>query len=143
MTTEQHLDEEIICFLKSVFSDTEGFVKHIDYILEIKPDIWTWDLRNQIIQAGYDGTFESILFNDMLWDNLCINILVQYFWHNKIRNYQYTIVERRMIPNLFDYYDRHMNLHQNILYCIQYKWDELFKEEIKTWAQMEFSISPK
>ena len=142
MTTEQHLDEEIICFLKSVFSEKEEFAKHIDYLMSTKPDIWNEELRTHIIESGYDGIFESILLNDMFWDNVCTNMMVQYFWHNKIRHYEYTIVERQMIPNLFydPSYNGHMSLQHNILYRIMHKWNDLFKEEIKMWAQLEFGF---
>ena len=138
------MDQEIICFLKSVFSDKEEIAKNIDYLLVTKPDMWNEELREHIIDSGYDGTFESILFNDVYWDNACTNIMIQYFWNNKIRNYQYTI-DRHVIPNLFHdlLYNGHMSLSHNILYRIKYKWNDLFKEEIKTWTQTEHGFHPK
>jgi len=52
-----------------------------------------------------------------------------------------------MIPNMIDnsgyMYDGHMSLQYNILCNIKYKWNELFKEEIRMWAQIEYGFCSK
>ena len=158
-----HFNEEIVCFIKSIFSDIEELEKSLGIMFQSNnpndpphdsrnwtEQMWneTWnELLNEMKQTGFDGTYHSITYNDIFWDNIImlmnINSNSQLSLYNKLLDHQFTVIRQDMVPILMPKYNGRLCLENNLLDYIEENWTTIFKELIKDWFQMEYSICCK
>ena len=157
--TVLHLNEEIICFIKSIFSDIEELERRLENMFQINlnqphnsrnwtKDMWyeMWDeLLDEMKQTGFDGTYHSITYNDVFWDNIItlMNISSSLSLYNKLLDHQFTVIRQDMVPILMPKYNGRICLENNLLDYIEENWTTIFKEPIMEWFQMEYDICCK
>lgn len=134
---KQQLDEELIAFIKTQFVLFDENYHHIEKKLG---RMFTW--------LGYDGTFQSILFNEQFW-NMSSFFIQNHFIYYELSKVESDILEKFreniVIVRNSDIDNNYMDTLFVIFYTHTFMincWDE-YKDEIRTWAEEEFGICPK
>ena len=159
-----HLNEEIVCFIKSIFSDIEQLEKSLEIMFQNNEPSYPHDSRNwteqmwnetwnelldELKQSGFDGTYHSITYNDIFWDNIITlmninsNSNSQLSLYDKLLDHQFTVIRQDMVPILMPEYNGRLCLENNLLDYIEENWTTVFKEPIMKLYQMEYDICCK
>jgi len=135
---KQQLDEELIAFIKIQFTSFDENYHHIEKKLD-----------RAFTQMGYDGTFQSILFNEEFWKMSCL-FIENNFILNKLTKVESDAIEK-FRKNIVTVRNSNIdNNYMNVLFVAYYthnfminRWDEYYRDEIRSWAESEFGICPK
>ena len=136
---QNHLTTEIISFFQSIFQNLDEFEEELT---KLKSD----DDMTELL-VDFDGSIESIIFCDTLWDNLILQIIRRRYFFIKIRSYDFTLIEKtNEVVQTFlppQIYFTFLHVEFNIIEYIIHYWDDRLKEPIKLWVQSEYGFSPK
>jgi len=147
---------ELNNFLKVVFNDFTHFIGDINsgtynlYDHNDDNDYYNHYVDNyysayeQLQNIGYDGTLASVVCADSFW-NIIMRDLVGYIeLHQWLCEYKFTIIEKtnECIRGLIDpeFYTDKRDVNHNLSDYILFKWDSVFKEPLREWAQSEYCV---
>jgi len=137
----QQLDEQIILFAKTLFQSFD------ETIARFKKSVEYSFILEELASQGYDGTIQSVLYNDDFWDVTTYNFIQRRIistcflkYNEKNDNIVYKIAVN-IIPSMFN--DSLFSV-MNYSYCVFIsRWNKYYKHEIRTWAESEFGICLK
>ena len=137
MAQQNQLIVELIDFMKSVFVDFDTFVVELNQT----------SLYEDLIEIGYEGTIESILYNEYFWDIIMSECVQFYIIFQRLIRYDFIIVEKTIeglqpfMPN--DEFSDIQSVNINLWDYLIDQWTDIFKEPIREWTQITFGICPK
>jgi len=149
-TNTNALITELTNFLKSVLGDLDAFISDIDYCLLFNQyDDDYCSVMDKLQNIGYNGSISSIVSSDEFWDILMRDFVEYMVLFDRLEIYKFTLIEKTrdgirefIEPSLIDS-SRGTNVNLWMFDYITLKWDEVFKEQLREWAQNEFCVCPK
>lgn len=135
--SRNQLDEGLFEFTKTIFTSFDEIIAENNHIL----------MYYELINIGYDGTFQSIVNNDYFWNILSYFFIRYQFIFTKMTRMDLTILEKiaKSIDNL-EIICRRDNLtyiiHSAHHYLVS-NWSRKYKDEIQHWAKNEYGFMPK
>lgn len=137
----QQFDEQMILFAKIIFQQFDEIIASFKYVYEYSI------IMEQLALQEYDGTIQSVLYNDEFWDVSTNNFIQRRFiytwlikYNEKNDNVIYNIAVK-MIPDTYN--DRILSVMNYSYRYFVSRWDEHYKHEIRTWAETEFGLCLK
>ena len=127
MSTIQ-FDEVMVAFAKTIFESFDEIIDEINY--EIGWSAFT----DELTHIGYDGTFQSILYNEFFWNELVI-VFIQFRKIYQIKSFI------KLMPHLYCYNKLHI-MNRSYDY-FQLMWSEKYRDETRNLVESEFGICPK
>ena len=140
MSTIQ-FDEVMVAFAKTIFESFDEIIDEINY--EIGWSAFT----DELTHIGYDGTFQSILYNEFFWNELVI-VFIQFrkiyqkmICYNTETNNVLIKSFIKLMPHLYCYNKLHI-MNRSYDY-FQLMWSEKYRDETRNLVESEFGICPK
>lgn len=134
---KQLLDEELVAFVKTIFASFDEIIAEANLY-------GNTPLYYELISIGYDGTIQSILYNEYFWNMLTFDFMKYHIIYIKMINSETNILSRTV--DAMPFINRRDNI-QNIIGCAHHylvsKWYKKYKNEVQLWAENEFGICVK